>query len=105
MIGSTELFRFVGGVAVVLCGLAFAGRTARRSLRVGARAHPYDLVVLWAHGAIAIALAAAALMLMAAYPAGSFPHLVGLGLFVIEFAMLALATGESGARDLPAGAA
>ena len=95
LLGSADLFRFVGGAAILLCAAAVLARAVRRLARNPLPLHPYDLALLLAPTGIAAALAAGALALVAAHPPGSFAHTLGLVLFTIEFALLALAASDA----------
>ncbi len=95
LLGSADLFRFVGGAAVLLCAAVVLFRAVRRLERTPLDLHPYDIAVLLAPPAIAAALAALAIILVVGHAPGSFAHTLGLVLFAIEFALLALAASDA----------
>lgn len=101
LLGSADLFRFIGGAAILLCGAVFLFRVVRRTGWAPHGLHPYDLAVLLAPTAIAAALAAGAIALVTTRPPGSFAHTLGLVLFAIEFALLALAASDAEGPALP----
>lgn len=94
LLGNADLFRFVGGAAVLLCAAAVLVRALRRVDRNPLTLHPYDLAVMLAPPAIAAALAALAITLVVGHAPGSFAHTMGLALFTIEFALLALGASD-----------
>ncbi|MFG1186938.1 hypothetical protein [Xanthobacter aminoxidans] len=94
LLGSADLFRFVGGSAVLLCAAAILVRTLRRMDGNPLPLHPYDLAVMLAPPAIAAALAVLAIILVVGHAPGSFAHTMGLVLFTIEFALLALGASD-----------
>lgn len=94
LLGSADLFRFVGGAAVLLCAAAILVRSLRRMDGNPLTLHPYDLAVMLAPPAIAAALAALAIILVVSHAPGSFAHTMGLVLFTIEFALLALGASD-----------
>lgn len=95
LIGSADLFRFIGGAAILLCTAVFLVRTMRRIERVRSGLHPYDVTLLLAPTAIAAVLAAGAVALVVANPPGSFAHALGVVLFTVEFALLALSASDA----------
>ncbi len=99
LLGNADLFRFVGGAAVALCAAVIFARGGRRTWRRRGDLHPYDLLVLWAPSLIAAALATAAITLVVASPPGSFAHTLGIVLFAVEFALLALGASDTGGRE------
>lgn len=94
LLGSADLFRFIGGAAVLLCAAAILVRSLRRMDGNPLTLHLYDLAVMLAPPAVAAALAALAIILVVGHAPGSFAHIMGLVLFTIEFALLALGASD-----------
>ena len=100
IIGSARLFEIIGGAAVAIAGLTFLGRALGRTFDQRGRGHPYDLVLLWAPGVIAIILSVAAIGLIGANPIGNVAYILGVALFGVELGMLII--GGSDAAIFPA---
>jgi hypothetical protein len=103
LVDSAALFALVGGLCLVVAGLAGLRGAVRASFpRGGNRWAAFDRVLVWLPGAAALALGALGLHLVVSSPAGSALQLAGMLLFGFELAMLVVPAEE---KTIPAKAA
>ncbi len=95
LVGSAALFAVVGGLCLLVAGVAGLRRAIGASVRRGdGRRAAFDRVLVWLPGAAALALGALGLHLAVNAPAGSALQLAGMLLFGFELVMLVLPTYE-----------
>jgi len=94
MVGSAELFRLVGGMAIVMAGLHFLGQASGRTVRRTGRGHLYNLVLLWVPGLIALVLSVAALSFVTVNRPGSPAYILAVAMFGCEIVMLVVGSAE-----------
>lgn len=92
--GSAPLFLAIGGLSLAVSGIACIRYAFLLTFKNWKQAHPYQIALVWAPGAIALLLTACGLYLVTHYDAGSLFYLTGCTLFGFELAMLTILAAE-----------
>lgn len=94
LMGSPTVFALLGATALAWVGWLGLCRAVARTVAGPRVRHPYDLLVIWAPGAQALALGSLGLWLVRGAEAGGVVYALGALLFGYEFALLVLAATE-----------